>query len=312
MPDKYTYPNTEVLKNKFNVRDTMLLHAYEKKYVSARLTELREKPIQGDFNLNHLQKIHEHLFQDVYTWAGKLREIDIGKVDQLDQKLHEFCPSHRIEGFAEDIAKSLKKANYLKGLDQEQFADKAAEVLGDLNTLHPFREGNGRTQREFVRELAYNAGWKLDFSDVSREQMIEASVAAMNMDYRLFKDMIKESIKPAGLELTPEYAKQIAEIKSAPDKVDRVKALPAKDIFNYFANKSLSRNEGIWDNICNTEVITGMKKAGISDQKIISALAHSPTFLGMSAIDKIIKTRTVVRNVIRNNPELQKSIGFSR
>lgn len=193
MPDKYTYPYTEVLKNKFNVNDSILLHAYERNFVPIRLLELYENPIRGSFDLKHLQKINRHLFQDIYTWAGKLREVDIAKVDQ-EKQLHLFCLSHRLDEFAESVFALIKNAGYLKGMDRETFAHKAAEVLGELNALHPFREGNGRTQREFMRELAANAGWDLSFNDIPQTTMIMASVAAMRMDYGQLEELIKESL----------------------------------------------------------------------------------------------------------------------
>lgn len=311
LPDKYTYPDTECLKNKFGVKDTILLHAYERKYVTVRAIELAENPIPGNFDLKHLQQIHEHLFQDVYTWAGKIREIDIGKVDQMDQKLHEFCPSHQIEGFAEDITRSIRKANYLKEMDKDQFAQKGAQIMGELNELHPFREGNGRTQREFMRELAANAGWELNFDGISKERMIEASVAAMRMDYRHLEDIIKESLKPLHMELTPEYQKRIQEIEAAPEK-SKSKLVSTKELYNMYAKKALASNHGVWKPELDKEVVLAMKKAGIDDLKIHTALNHSPSMLGMSGIEKNIKSRTLVREIAKEHPELQKGRGLSR
>lgn len=310
MPDKYTYPNTEVLKNKFHVKDSILLHAYERKYVTIRQVELSESPIKGNFDLKHLQKIHEHLFQDIYTWAGKIREIDIGKVDQLNQELYEFCPSHTIEGYAEDIFGAIKKDNYLKNLDKDEFAKKAARGLGELNKLHPFREGNGRTQREFMRELAANAGWKLSFENISREQMIEASITSMNMNYELMEDLIKCSISPLGIEQTPEYLNRIKEIENVPE-VRKARVTSAKILYDSYAKEALIRNHGVWKPELDKEIALHMKEDGISDLKIVASLTNSPDFLGYLSIDKHIKSRMILRDIAQKHPEL-KSLDLSR
>jgi cell filamentation protein len=127
----------------------------------------------GNFDLPHLQKIHKYIFQDVYDWAGKLRTVQI-------EKGTVFCPAQNMEGFAEDISKLIKRQNYLKNMDKETFCRNAGHILGEINALHPFREGNGRTQREFMRQLAIKAGWKLNFANISREDMISASIAAFS------------------------------------------------------------------------------------------------------------------------------------
>ena len=310
MPDKYTYPHSDVLKNKFNVKDTALLHAYERKYVPIRLAELAEKPIPGNFDFKHLQKIHETLFQDIYTWAGKIREVDIGKPDALDNHLYEFCPTHRIDGLQRDIFNSIRKADYLKGMDKDQFSGKAAEVMGELNLLHPFREGNGRTQREFMRQLAQNAGWELNFEQVTKEQMTEASIAAMKMDYRLLKDIIQESTRPLGISLRPEFQQRIEDIKNAAD-LSQVKKHQSKEIYDALAKKLLAKHDGHWQDGFDNAIIVKMKKLEISDQKIATALSNSPSLTGLSSIDKGIKTRSMIRDVIKRHPELKVSHGIS-
>lgn len=311
MSDNYVYPDSGVLKNKFNCRDTMLLNALERTYVPKRVVELYRAPIQGNFDLKHLQKIHEHLFQDVYTWAGKIRQDDIGKEDQLTGKMSTFCPSHRIDGFAEDITNTIKKSNYLKGLNKDQFAQKAAEVMGEINTLHPFREGNGRTQREFMRQLAAQAGWKLDLDGISKERMIEASVATMNMDYRGLEDIFKESLQPLHIHLSPEFQNRIQEIENFTVK-GKADLLPAKDLYNRYAKKALKENEGIWNAKVDKQIILKMKQNEVSNLKINSALNHSPALIGLSNIEKSIKVKTLIQEVVRAHPELKRGQGISR
>ncbi len=171
--DKYVYINSEVLKNKFNITDEKELARKERTKSSIRLLEILdgEAKIKHTFDLEHLQKIHKYLFQDIYTWAGKIRDVDIAKGDTL------FCKAINIDNFSKEIFSKLKKENFFKGTTKkEELVEKLATLFLDINALHPFREGNGRTQREFVRELAEERGYNLDFKNISKEEMIELSI----------------------------------------------------------------------------------------------------------------------------------------
>lgn len=171
--DKYVYINSEVLKNKFGIIDEKELARKERTKSSIRLLEILdgEAKIKHTFDLEHLQKIHKYLFQDIYTWAGKIRDVDIAKGDTL------FCKAINIDNFSKEIFSKLKKENFFKGTTKkEELVEKLATLFLDINALHPFREGNGRTQREFVRELAEERGYNLDFKNISKEEMIELSI----------------------------------------------------------------------------------------------------------------------------------------
>ena len=171
--DKYVYINSEVLKNKFNITDEKELARKERTKSSIRLLEILdgEAKIKHTFDLEHLQKIHKYLFQDIYTWAGKIRDVDIAKGDTL------FCKAINIDNFSKEIFSKLQKENFFKGITKkEELVEKLASLFLDINALHPFREGNGRTQREFVRELAEERGYNLDFKNISKEEMIELSI----------------------------------------------------------------------------------------------------------------------------------------
>jgi len=143
--------------------------------VAARLIE---GPPQGRFDLAHLRAIHRHLFQDVYEWAGQVREVEITKGETQFQ-LRRF-----IETGISDIHRRLEARNYLRGLDRAAFAREAGEIIGDLNHAHPFREGNGRTQLVYLKQLAHQAGHSIDLSRLDKEQWLAASVAAHHGQYR--------------------------------------------------------------------------------------------------------------------------------
>src|SRR5712664_3090795 len=84
-----------------------------------------------------------------------------------------------------------------RGLNQERFASRLAQILGTLNAVHAFREGNGRAQREFVRELAYKNSYWIDWNKVSREELYEASDASfMRGDNTLFEKLLRRAIEP--------------------------------------------------------------------------------------------------------------------
>ena len=137
--DKYTYPNTNVLINKFNIMDYDKLHEMERKISTLAGSQINEKGIKGNFDLKHLQAIHKALFSDIYNWAGEIRSIDIAKSNL-------FCRAQFINSYAESVFGELKEDKYLVGMNKERAIRKLASYMGDINALHPFREGNGRTE----------------------------------------------------------------------------------------------------------------------------------------------------------------------
>ena len=174
--DAYVDSETGVLKNLLGIREQALLEASEADLVSIRSLELAISPIRGSFDLLHLRKIHWHLFRDVYAWAGELRTVDISKGDNL------FAHHAFLESAARPIFERLAVENYLAGLDAGAFCARAAFYLGELNALHPFREGNGRTQREFIQLLARRNGYLLLWKKTSRDELLRASIASFRGD----------------------------------------------------------------------------------------------------------------------------------
>jgi cell filamentation protein len=96
----------------------------------------------------HFCAIHHHLFQDVFDWAGTPRTVRISK------QASAFCFPEHIDAQATKLFSELKDEKYLEMLS----ARKAAHFLAELNALHAFREGNGRTQLTFFALLADRAG----------------------------------------------------------------------------------------------------------------------------------------------------------
>lgn len=200
----YRYPDSKVLRNKFDITDRQELDRHERLFVATRI---KEGVPEGNFDLKHLQDIHRHLFQDVYEWAGELRQTQI-------HKTHQFMPPNRIETAMSDVQKRLVAEDYLRGQSPQDFAQNAGPILGDVNFTHPFREGNGRTQMQYMRQLAEQAGHTFDERRIQRDPWIAASMAANEAN---FEPMCQQIGVGIGLE-QERYSDMVAKrLSQAPD-----------------------------------------------------------------------------------------------
>jgi cell filamentation protein len=143
---------------------------------------------RGTFDLTHLRAIHRHLFQDIYEWAGELRTVEISKGRQQFQ-LRKF-----IETGIADVHGRLVRARFLNGLPAAAFAREAAVILGDINYVHPFREGNGRTQLQYLKQLAATAGHTLELARIRGPLWIEASIASHSADYGPLAEVLRSAL----------------------------------------------------------------------------------------------------------------------
>lgn len=178
MSDPYVYSGTEVLINKEDIRDAEDLEQFERLMTAQRMREgLPKVPITAD----GYRKLHEHLFQDVYAWAGKTRTVDVAKNNAM------FCFAAYVDRELVKRLEAIHDENGLQGLSIPRFAERAGEHLSELNAIHPFREGNGRTMRAFLVVLAEQAGHTIDlqridpiaWNDASRQSFITADSAPM-------------------------------------------------------------------------------------------------------------------------------------
>ena len=185
---KYCYPGTTVLKNKLNIMNIEKLQTYEAKITAAKSLGLRKKGITGDFDVKHIKQIHKYLFEDIYPFAGEFRTENIAKGE------FRFAQSEYIEPELENLLNKLKKENYLEGLDKKELAIKLAYYLAELNVLHSFREGNGRTNREFIRQLALKNGYQLDLKKAKAEEILEASIESI-VDTKKLEEIIYECLQ---------------------------------------------------------------------------------------------------------------------
>jgi cell filamentation protein len=150
------------------------------------LTESRKAHLSGQ--LTHLRAIHRHLFQDVYDWAGELRTVEINKGG------HQFQFRRYIQTGMADVHRRLTQSGFLKGLNSDDFARHAGVIIGDVNYIHPFREGNGRAQAQYLKQLAAQAGHDLDLRRIDPALWMEASKMSHGADHELMVRVIRQAL----------------------------------------------------------------------------------------------------------------------
>lgn len=187
--DPYVYPGTDVLRNMRGIRDGYELEKFETRLTYLRGLQIASDPLVGKYDLSHLRGFHRYLFAGLYEWAGELRTVVLAKTDL-------FCLPEHIESYGAEIFGELAEEDRLRGLDREPFIGRLAHYLGDVNALHPFRDGNGRAQRAFFAQLAADAGYRLDWQLVDPQDNINASVAAMQGDEAPMRNLLGEITKP--------------------------------------------------------------------------------------------------------------------
>lgn len=183
--DSYVYPGTRILRNKLNIRDTVELDYAERRYTTIRS---RQGIPKGNFDLKHLKAIHHHLFQDLYEWAGEIRTVEISKGGSQFQ-FRQYVGT----GMA-DVHRRPVASSFLKNLGRPAFASAGANIIGDVNYVHPFREGNGRTQLQYLKQLAEQAGHPLDLTKIHAAGWIEASKQAHLARYDLMAKVIDDAL----------------------------------------------------------------------------------------------------------------------
>ena len=172
--DPDVYPGTFILRNRLGITDRDTLDRVERRLVVQRT---RQGIPTGDFDLTHLKAIHRHLFQDLYAWAGEVRTVEIAKGGSG------FMPCRFIENGMYDVHRRILENGHFLGLSPADFAVAAATVLGDVNHVHPFREGNGRTQLHYLKQFATRAGHQLNLRKLDPVGWIHASIMANRGDY---------------------------------------------------------------------------------------------------------------------------------
>ena len=165
-----------ILRNVPGLTDQAKLDRFEAAEAAEALVRLHVNPIKGAYESAHLKKIHARIFQNIYPWAGEFRRVNMHRAASYPFAVVQFMEQNLDHALAQ-----LAGENHLRGLDARAFAGRAAYYLGELNSIHPFREGNGRTQRELIRELAAEVGHRINWGRVTRKQMYDASIESHNL-----------------------------------------------------------------------------------------------------------------------------------
>ena len=181
------YEGTTCLVNKLGIRDEKKLSEIEAGITFAKAVMLEETPIDDDFGFEHFKKIHEFLLCDLYEWAGQVRTVDISK------KRTKFLYASSIESIGTKCFAKVKDG-YFENLSFDEFVKRIAEFYNDVNYIHPFREGNGRTQRIYFAQLIRHYGYDINFADVDTDELmiatIQASSGVMDFLVEFFEDSI--------------------------------------------------------------------------------------------------------------------------
>jgi len=183
---------TLTLRNLVGADTPLPLRQREDEFVELGLAELAVRPVRQSFDLAHLRAIHERLFGDVYPWAGETRTVNMNRPGSPS-----FCPWDQVEFEVAYLADHLQQRDRLVGLGREQFVDRVTRVYDAVNRVHAFREGNGRTQREWMSDLARGAGYRLDWTAVRGSENDQACVRARLGDRRDLTAMIDSITEPA-------------------------------------------------------------------------------------------------------------------
>lgn len=189
--DPFCYDDTDVLKNRYDIREKDKLEWAEQRSSYARSIE----PVSLTLSPGGISHIHHHLFKDIYPWAGQIRLVDLTKGSSL------FCRPHLIESNLAELTTKMKADDRLKSPDPKTFAASAAEHINKLNAIHPFREGNGRTNRLILELLGDNAGHRLYIQNASRNLWMSASIIGFeDLNDKPMADLIYDKIQNKEME----------------------------------------------------------------------------------------------------------------
>lgn len=169
----YCYSNG-VLKNKLKIKDDKILYDVETEITTIKLTDMQINPVKGNYDFEHYKNIHKRIFGDIYSFAGKTRMVSISKGEPgfcnfmfVDEQMELVFNLVKNELLDDEKYKSLSKQEYIKHI---------AKYMIDLNIIHPFREGNGRTLREYFRLLCKKCGYILLYDKCSDAEILEADI----------------------------------------------------------------------------------------------------------------------------------------
>lgn len=175
-----------MLRNLAGLRDADVLAEREAQASTLRLVQLAALSLEGAYDLAHLQEFHRFIFQDIYSWAGELRNVPLAKPGSM------FALPEHIEGYVTEVLRQLNDERHLHDLPRDEFAGRITHYYAEINAVHPFREGNGRAQRAFLRQLAVDAGHTLAWEHLDSTALVHASQHSLQGDNVPIRDLIEQ------------------------------------------------------------------------------------------------------------------------
>lgn len=183
------YEDTACLINKLGITDDNKLKEFEGAVTFAKASELEQTPISNTFDVEHYKAIHKYLFEDIYEWAGKYRTANISK------KGTKFASADNISNLMSACFKRLKECNYFQNEPFDEFVENIVDFYCVTNRIHPFREGNGRTQRIFITQLIRLNNYDIDFSLIDKDDLMIATIHSANGINNYLKEIFYSNIK---------------------------------------------------------------------------------------------------------------------
>jgi cell filamentation protein len=180
-----------VLVNLLGIGSAEALRQAEADLSLAALLRLSAQPLSGEYDLDHLQRFHFQIFGAVYPWAGRLRTVDIARTPQ-----DVFCRWPFIVPYSAGVFDALAGERRLVGLRRKAFVGRVAHYYGEINAVHPFREGNGRALRAFLGQLGRDAGWRIAWGELDGDRNDAASAAALHGDAGPLELMLDDLVRP--------------------------------------------------------------------------------------------------------------------
>ncbi len=184
----YCYQGTDVLRNRLNIRDKEELKKAEEDFAAVKQLALLQKPLKGNFTKNHLMRIHRFLFEDIYAFAGRIRREQISKGETL------FYPPDLIGRELNRVFGQIHEKQFLRDKDRINQIRNLSYVMSELNIIHPFREGNGRSIRELVRCMALQYGMIINWGNTSRDELLDAAVESVT-DNMAFYELLENCLE---------------------------------------------------------------------------------------------------------------------
>ncbi len=193
MPDHYTYPGTDVLVNLPGYHDPALWKAAERRVITTYMADLALHPVDGDFDLPHLQAIHARLVEGFYPRGGRLRDTNTGPGGTgIAHCVPEFIPVE-----TDRVLDALARMDHLRGRDRAGFSEGLAWTWGEVTAIHPFRDVNTRSQFVFFNQLAESAGWLIDWNQIDPHVFAHARTRAIDISEDGIEALLHPALVPA-------------------------------------------------------------------------------------------------------------------